>query len=473
MWVFVNNLLFDIKLSFLVLLLLVILFLNFSLYCKKYIKLFIFIILWFSVWIAISTYNISKLENTEKILTNYLNNTKHKIEFSIKNLEKYDDSHKIYVWELISIDGNKISQKVDFLVYFPLNYSLKSWDILVTNQKLYWFKDLWNFAYKKYMLSKNIYFKVYVNYFDRIWYEKPNNIIFEVNKIRKQLIDTIHKLYPEKEAIFLAWILLWAREDLPQELKTNFNNSWLTHFIAVSGFNITILIVFFSLFLKYFPIWVRNIAITFFVVLFVLLVGFSIPVIRAAIMWLLAYYILMSGRKWNLLTIVLITAFLLILYLPLSLNYDISLHLSFLAVLWIIYCQWFFNKLFSFLPETLAIREAFVMTLSALVFSIPIMIFDFGQLSILSVFANLSVTWTIPIAMLLWFLSIIVYYVYNPLWWIISFLAWIFLKWDMLMVEYFGTRDWALLKFDNLEYWNYLKLLYFIILIFLITYFKE
>jgi predicted membrane metal-binding protein len=52
--------------------------------------------------------------------------------------------------------------------------------------------------------------------------------------------------------------------------------------------------VFFSLFLKYFPIWVRLLGITIFIVIFVLLVGFSIPVIRAAIMGLLAYYILLS-----------------------------------------------------------------------------------------------------------------------------------------------------------------------------------
>jgi hypothetical protein len=113
------------------------------------------------------------------------------------------------------------------------------------------------------------------------------------------------------------------------------------------------------------------------------------------------------------------------------------------------------------------------MTLSALSFSLPVMIFDFWQLSIMAVFANLSVTWTIPIAMLLWFLSIIVYYVYNPLWWIISYFAWIFLKWDMIMVDFFWNLKWSLLKTDFWEYSSYLKLLYFMILIFLILYFTD
>jgi predicted membrane metal-binding protein len=85
---------------------------------------------------------------------------------------------------------------------------------------------------------------------------------------------------------------------------------------------------------------------------------------------------------------------------PLSLNYDVSLHLSFLAVLGILYTQKFFGKIFYFLPDFLAIKEAFILTLSAMSFALPIILFNFGQLSIMSPFANIAVTWTIPLAML-------------------------------------------------------------------------
>jgi len=64
------------------------------------------------------------------------------------------------------------------------------------------------------------------------------------------------------------------------------------------------------------------------------------------------------------------------------------------------YTQDFFTKIFSWIPSTFAIREAFVLTLSALSFSLPIMIFQFGQVSLLAPFANIAVTWTIPLAML-------------------------------------------------------------------------
>jgi len=41
-----------------------------------------------------------------------------------------------------------------------------------------------------------------------------------------------------------------------------------------------------------------------------------------------------------------------------------------------------------------------VLTLAALSFALPIMIFQFGQVSLLAPFANIAVTWTIPLAML-------------------------------------------------------------------------
>ena len=86
---------------------------------------------------------------------------------------------------------------------------------------------------------------------------------------------------------------------------------------------------------------------------------------------------------------------------PLALSYDVSLHLSFLAVVGIMYTQEYFTKMFMWIPNTFAVREALVLTLAALSFSLPIMMFQFGQVSLLTPFANVAVTWTIPLAMLL------------------------------------------------------------------------
>ena len=291
--------------------------------------------------------------------------------------------------------------------------------------------------------------------------------------LRKKTLESIYEIYPKEEAIFLWWILIWARESLPNDLKKDFNNSWLTHFIAVSWINITILIIFITYLIQYFPIWFKTILITISIALFTILVWDTAPVIRASIMGLIWYYVLISWRKWNILSIIILTAMIMIIISPTSLNYDVSLHLSFLAVLWIIYTQKFFEKLFNFLPNFLEIKTAFTLTLSALVFNLPIIIFSFGQVSILAPFSNIAVTWTIPLAMLFGFVSVIVHFVY-PFWWIlIWYITWILLKWDIIVVHFFWNLEWSLLKIDLWIYKIHLEILYFIILIFLIIWFRK
>ena len=190
-------------------------------------------------------------------------------------------------------------------------------------------------------------------------------------------------------------------------------------------------------------------------------------------MGLIGYYILVSGRQWNGLSIMLLTVMIMVIISPLSINYYVSLHLSFLAVLWIMYTQDFFMRVFHFLPELLEIKTAFVLTLASLSFTLPIMIFNFGQVSIMAHFANIAVAWTIPLAMLLGFLSIIVYFVSPLFWTFVWYITWIFLKWDILIVHFFWKLDWSLIAINFWIYKNHAKILYFAILIFLILWFRK
>jgi competence protein ComEC len=350
---------------------------------------------------------------------------------------------------------------------------VSKWDMILWKSKIELIKNFWDFEYKKFLLAKNIYFKSFFYSIEKVWTNKQNIILKKIDFVRQKLLDTIFELYPKQEAIFLGWILLWARENLPKELKQNFNNSGLTHFIAVSWFNIAILIAFFSYIFKWIPIYFRTILIISLIVLFTFLVWFSIPVLRASIMWSLAFVIMAFWRKTELFTLVFFVWFVLVLFAPLSLNYDVSFALSFLAVFWIIYTQKFWTKIFWFVPETLALREAFVMTMSALSFTLPIMLFNFGQISILAPLSNVLVTFSIPIAMLLWFLSIIFYLIFPLFWYIIWFLAYIFLSWDIWVVNFIWSLDFSVLKYNFQELKYYIEFLYFFVLIFIVLYFKE
>ena len=468
--VFLNNIFLSVFLSIFIFCFFTLIFWNFYIYTKKYLVVFLFIFLWFFLWIFLSFFYLKDISKKQDFISSYLNNQNHKLVFEIKDINKIEDFSKHYLAELIEINGDKTDENIFAVLIIPSNLDLHKGNIISSQSKLFEFDNFKGFDYRNYLLSKKIFFKSYFYDINIIKHNRLNSFERYIKDFRQLFLSTIKKIYPNEEGIFLWWILIWARENLPTKLKTHFNNSWLTHFIAVSGFNITILIIFFTYILRFFPLFLRIILITLSITIFTILVWDTAPVLRASIMWLIWYYVMSSGRKWSSLSIILLTIFIMILLSPLSLNYDVSLHLSFLAVIWIVYTQDFFKKIFYFLPEMLAIKEAFVLTLGALSFTLPIMIFNFGQLSILSPIANVLVAWTIPIAMLLWFLSIIFYLLSPILWYIIWYLTWVFLKWDIIIVHFFWQIDLAILKLDFWVFKNYFEILYFIILVFLIIY---
>ena len=101
------------------------------------------------------------------------------------------------------------------------------------------------------------------------------------------------------------------------------------------------------------------------------------------------------------------------MFSPYSLNYDISLHLSFFAVLGIMLFSAFFERALFFVPKAFLVRESLVMTLSALVLNIPIVVTNFGQLSIVAPLTNILVVWNLPFVMLFGFLSIVFSYFFT------------------------------------------------------------
>lgn len=468
-WIWLNNYTENFKTSLLVLLILVVLFLWIILKNKKIVKI-IYIIISIFLWIIISNNNLINIEDKLEIIKKY---EYKEIEINVKiiNTEKIEDDSIVYNAKIIDLDWDKIENDVNILVYSKASYNLNYWDLIKYNSKIYEIKDFWTFKYKKYLLSNNIYAKTYLNFVE----EKIEKESFkkDISIFRQSLLKKIKEIYPKEEAIFLWWILLWAREELPEKLKQNFNNSWLTHFIAVSGFNITIIIVFISIITKKLPSFIKVPITIISIILFTILVWTTAPVIRASIMWIIGYLIINLWRNQNIMSTILLTWIIMLSYSPLSINYDVSFQLSFLAVFWIYYCKPYLDKKLSFLTNTLEMRDAITLTLSALSFSLPIMIFGFWQLSILSPITNLLVAWTIPISMLLWFISVIFYSFSYYLWIISWFFAYLFLSFDIYVVNFFWELDFSIISYDFWENWSYMQTIYFIVLVFIILWFRK
>lgn len=466
-FLFLNNT--DYQITLKILLILVGFLFFYYIFKKKYFYYLFAIILWSLIGIFISNISFYEIEIKTNILNPYINKWYYESEFQILELEKIWKTNFEYKWKLLNINNNKIEKNI-YGTYI-LKDKQKIWNIISSKLKYYKYENNDNFNYKNYQITKNIYFKAYVYEYKLKW-NNLNKYLTKIYDFRELLIKNIYKMYPEDEAAFLGWILIGSRENISPKLKENFNNSWLTHLVAVSWFNITILIIFFWYLVKYLPNYLKFIVISLFIFIFLIIVGYSAPVLRAAIMWIIWYFVLLSWRNNNFLASILITAFIMLLFSPTMINYDISFHLSFLAVIWIVYFSDFFNKIYFFITSKFIIKETFVLTSAALILNLWIIIFNFWQISTTVILANLLVVWTIPIIMLFSFISLIVYFVHPMSGIVISYIPWILLHYDITIINIFWELKSAILYFDFWVYKNYLQVLYLVIMLFIILYFN-
>lgn len=451
-------------------LLFVILVFIFLLNHRKYYILVIFSILWLLSWFFYTQYRQDIVNKKENVINNFFEKTI-VLEWKIIKLDSTSGDYRNYILKINKIDDKNFSENISILAKTGKKLNLNPWDIIVLKSKIHKIENINSFDYKTYLELKNIYWITYVYNFDIIWKNSSNYENF-IEKIRNKILTIIKEIYPKDSGDLLSGILIWERNDLNPELKNNFNRSGLTHIIAVSWFNITIIIIFLSFILRPFPQAIKIPLIISFIVIFVNIVWDNSPAVRAAIMWIISYISLSYSRKINLFNLILFIVIFFILLNPLTINHDISFQLSLLSVVWIVYFSPFLKKFLYFMTNKFGIKEALILTLCSVIFTLPIIVVNFGQLSIISPISNILATFVIPLSMLFWFLSILFYFI-SPVFWIwIWFIAWAFLKYILIITNFFWSLKYATIGLNFEEYKYIFEIFYYVVLIFVVIYFS-
>jgi competence protein ComEC len=135
------------------------------------------------------------------------------------------------------------------------------------------------------------------------------------------------------------------------------------------------------------------------------LVGAGPTVVRASIMALFLVAAEAYGRRYDVVRALCIAGFLMVVWNPRLLVFDLSFQLSFLATFSLLYVSPLFERWFSFLPNTLEFRSSAVATCSAQVMVTPLILYQIGEFSIISPVVNSITLFAVPWAMLFGFLS--------------------------------------------------------------------
>jgi competence protein ComEC len=312
-----------------------------------------------------------------------------------------------------------------------------------------------DFDYEKYLARYDIYSLCFNPEIKKMGEDQGNIVIKYLFVFKNYFIGTINRILPEPQASFLGGLLVGARRSISEDLMQNFNRTGLTHIIAISGYNITIIAaILLSLFQgiglgRKRSFWLVIAGILFFVVI----TGASSSVIRAAIMGILVLLAKQVGRVSRVANALVLAAILMLLFNPKILVFDAGFQLSFLATIGLVYLSPILEKYFASWPEVYGLKNSLVTTLSAIILTTPLILYQFGRLSLVAPLANILVLPLIPWAMALGFVAAALGLLWWRLGWVFGWLVWLVLSYIILVVETLGKLNWSAVEIKGLPSW--------------------
>jgi competence protein ComEC len=310
-----------------------------------------------------------------------------------------------------------------------------------------------DFHYDRYLSRYGIYSVMYRGEVETLSKGHGHSFFTFLYGLKHRFESKLNRLYPEPHASFMAGLLTGSRRGIPEHLLEDFQSTGLTHIIAISGYNISIVIAVISGFLFFLPLKWRFLPALAAIAFFTLFVGASPSVVRAAIMGALGLFALQVGRQRHSFIAILLAAFLMVAWNPKILWYDAGFQLSFLSVIGLCYLAPLLDRVFAFVPQTFGLRESLQMTVAAQLAAVPLVVILFGQFSLVAPLANVLVAPLIPLAMFFGFLGTAAGFFSEFLGLFIAYPGWGALELIILITQFFAELPYAMLEVAKVPHW--------------------
>ncbi len=264
-----------------------------------------------------------------------------------------------------------------------------------------------DFNYKEYLKRYQIYAMMRRPKIIVLRRHQGNPVIAALYNLKNYYVNKASELLGEPESSLVVGILIGARKTLSEDIVNEFNRTGLSHIVAVSGYNISIIISSLGFLAKYLGRRASFYVSLGIIVGFVVLTGASASILRAGIMGGLVLFASHIGRPYSVTPSLVFSAVVMAGINPRIMYWDMGFQLSFAATAGIIYALPHLEIIFSHVPERFELKSILLTTLSASLSTWPLLVGSFGRVSVIAPVANLLILPTIPWVMLLGFLILL------------------------------------------------------------------
>lgn len=300
-------------------------------------------------------------------------------------------------------------------------------------------RNYMGFDYSNYLKTKKIFGTVNLKEEDVeiISHDNSNIILRKIYKLRNLMKTKIEKLLPKETSGLCLGMLIGETSGIEENMQEDFRDSNLSHILAVSGANVSYIIV--SITYIFNKMYLRKrlskIISIILLILFMLLTGCTSSVNRACIMAILMLIAELLYRKSDVYNNLAISALILLIINPYSLL-DIGFQLSYMGTIGIVFLH---DKIGNFIKINNKIVKYFfemiAVTTCANLAIIPIMMFHFNTISLTFYFSNIIVGPILGIVVIIGFIMFFISLIFTPISSLIAIVLNLMLKFIIKIAE--------------------------------------
>lgn len=324
------------------------------------------------------------------------------------------DYYNRYIVKVMENKTLKNSKNTKLILYVKKDKELIPGDIILvcgSFEKGEVSRNYKGFNYRNYLKHNKIYGIVYADEINKESQIKDYNyFLFKIRDVFERKIDN---LYEDDYSAFLKSLLIGNKSELSEDIIQDFKSANISHILAISGLHVSFVLVGINFMLEKIIISkkIRNTLLLFFLILFLNLTGNSVSCMRACIMHIFIILCSLFYKKNNFYISLILSLLFIIIINPYNI-FSVGMWLSYAGTIGIVLT---YDFLYRVIFKKKRCFKSFVLSLSAQIFIIPIMIYVFNCFSLTFFISNIITSIFISPILSIGYISIFISFIFFPL----------------------------------------------------------